>query len=293
VRISGHEAASVEIELQRGAILTGRVVYSDGSPATQLRVLLQNVATAKSEGKPDDLDDVGARMEPVFLRQTLRTDDQGHFRISGIPGGRYRLAVIQNLEVAVNLSEAMFVDLNPGITRTDKLAFYSGNTFHQKDAKVYELRPGDTVDGIEVVLPVTGIHSVQGVATSKDGARLNFGVVNLSDTTDSNINLHANIREGGEFRFIGVPEGIYEIRITGGLIVENPPNLEFTEEQISGFQRQLKALRAFAETKVAVILQATDIDDLAVMLADTKLPERADPAADPETSSDGVVVHPQ
>src|SRR5882724_7036054 len=55
VRISGHEAASVEIELQRGAILTGRVVYSDGSPATQLRVLLQNVATAKSEGKPDDL----------------------------------------------------------------------------------------------------------------------------------------------------------------------------------------------------------------------------------------------
>jgi hypothetical protein len=290
VRIRGQEAASVEIELQRGAILTGKVVYSDGSPATQLRVLLQNVAIAKSEGKPDDLYDVGASMDPVLLRQVTRTDDQGHFRISGIPGGRYRLAIIQNLEVGMNFGEAMFENLNPGITRNDKLAFYSGNTTHRKDAKVYELRPGDAVDGIEVVLPLAGIHSVQGVATSKDGARLNFGVVNLSDTTDSNIKLHTNIREAGEFRFIGIPEGIYEIRITHGLIVENSTNVEFTEEQVL-FSDQFKPLRAFAETKIAVTVQTTDIDDLAVMLADTKLPERA--PADSETSSDGVVVHPQ
>jgi hypothetical protein len=292
VRISGQEAARVEIELQRGAILTGKVVYSDGSSATQLRVLLQNVAIAKSEGKPDDLYDAGVNMEPVLLRQVARTDDQGHFRISGIPGGRYRLAIIQNLEVEMNFGEAMFENLNPGITRSDKLVAYSGNTFHRKDAKVYELRPGETVDGVEVVLPLTNIHSVQGVATGKDGARLNFGVVNLSDTADSNINLHTNIREGGEFRFIGIPEGTYEIKITRGFIVENPPNFEVAEEQVLTISDQFKPLRAFAETKVAVTVQTTDVDDLAIVLADTKLPEQAVPAADSETSH-VVIVHPQ
>jgi hypothetical protein len=293
VRISGQEAARVEIELQRGAILTGKVVYSDGSPATQLRVLLQNVATAKSEGKPDDLYDAGANMDPALLRQVTRTDDQGHFRISGIPGGRYRLVIIQNLEVGMNFGEAMFENLNQNIIRNDKLAFYSGNTFHQKDAKIYELQPGETVNDTEVVLPLTGVHSVQGVATSKDGARLNFGVVNLSDTTDSNIKLHTNIREGGEFRFIGVPEGIYEIKITRGLIVENPPSVEFVEDQVFPISDQFKPLRAFAETKVAVTVQTTDIDDLAVTLADTKLPDKAAPTADSEKTADGVVVPPQ
>jgi hypothetical protein len=293
VRISGRETARVDIELPRGAILTGKVVYSDGSPATGLRVLLQHVETTKREGQTENRRDTGAMMRGMFEHQTPKTDDQGHFRIPGIPGGLYRLAVIQNFEVGLNLGEEMFADLNPSIPPSDKLAVYSGNTFHRKDAKVYELRPGDTVDGIEVVLPLTGLHSVQGVATGKDGAPLNFGLVSLSDTADSNIKFHNNIRAGGEFRFSGIPEGIYEIKIIGGQIIENPPNFELIEEQMPAIQARFKPLRAFAETKVAVTVQTTDVDDLAILLADTKLPERAVPAADPETSPENVVVHPQ
>jgi hypothetical protein len=290
VRVNGQEAARVEVELQRGAILAGKVVYSDGAPAAQLRILLQNVET-KREGKPDDLVDAGAMLSGMILNRNPRTDDQGHFRISGIPGGRYRLAVIQTFET--NLGEEMFADLNPGIPKSDKLAVYSGNTFHQKAAKVYEIRPGDTVDGIEVVLPLNGLHSVRGVATGKDGTPLNFGVVSLSDTGDPNINFHANIREDGEFRFSGIPEGIYEIKITGGLIVDNPTDSKFSEEQLPAMQDQIKPIRAFSETKVTVDVQATDIDDLAVMLADAELPRRTAPATDPDTSTDVVLGSPQ
>lgn len=291
VRISGHEAPRIEIELQRGAIFTGRVAYSDGSPAAQLRVFLQNVET-KREGKPDDLVDAGAMPAGMMSNRNPRTDDQGNFRIAGIPGGRYRLAVIQTFET--NFAEEIFGDMNPGVAKGDKLTVYSGNTFHQKAATVYELRPGDTVDGIEIVLPLSGLHSVQGMATGKDGAPLNFGAVSLSDTADPNINFHANIGQGGEFRFSGIPEGIYEIKITSGFIVENPIDSEFSEEQLPAMQDQVKPIRAFAETKVAVTLQATDIEDLAVVLADTRLPVLATPSIDTTTVPDGAgVFHPQ
>jgi hypothetical protein len=293
VRITGQEVAILQIELRLGAILSGRVVYSDGSPATQTQILPQNLAMDKTEGKRDDLVDVGAGMGSLLLRRVPRTDDQGRFRISGIAGGRYRLAVIQNLEVGLNFGEAMFVELNPGITRSDKLAVYGGNTFHQKEAKVYELRAGDIVDGIEIVLPLAGVHSVRGVATGKDGAPLNFGEVKLSDTTDPNLILHTSVQEGGEFRFIGIPEGTYEINITSGLILENPPPYEMPTEQMPEVLRRFKPLRAFAETKVAVTVQTSDIDDVAVTLADTRLPDNAAPAAPPEKTQDDVVVAPQ
>ena len=277
---------------QRGAILAGTVVYSDGSPAAELPVLLQKPEPAKGEGKQEELIDAGAMLGEMLGRQRSITDDQGHFRISGIPAGRYRLTVIQKFEQNTNLDD--LVDrFNPGLEKNDRLTIYSGNTLHQKDAKFYELRPGETLDGVEIILPLTGLHSIQGVATAKDGTPLNFGLLSLSDTADPTINFHTKVRAGGEFRFTGISEGIYEMKITRGGVFENPPQFDFSDELSDGMEDQFKPIRAFAETKVVVTVQTTDVDDLVVTLADTKLPDKAAPAADSEKTVDGVVVRPQ
>jgi hypothetical protein len=117
--------------------------------------------------------------------------------------------------------------------------------------------------------------------------------LSLSYTADPTINFHTKIRAGGEFQFSGIPEGIYEMKIMRGGVVENPPQFDFSDELAEGMQDQFKPIRAFAETKVVVTVQTTDVDDLAVMLADTKLPDKAAPAADSETTVDGVVIRPQ
>jgi hypothetical protein len=212
VSIHGQETARLDVVLQRGAILAGSVVYSDGSPAAELPVLLQRPEPAKGEGKQEELIDAGAMLGEM-LRQRPTTDDQGHFRISGIPGGRYRLAVTQRFEQSTSPAEDLVDRFNPGLEKNDRLTIYSGNTLHQKDAKFYELRPGETLDGVEIILPLTGLHSIQGVATAKDGMPLNFGLLSLSDTADPTINFHTKIRAGGEFRFGGIPEGTYEMKI--------------------------------------------------------------------------------
>ena len=292
VSIHGQETARLDVELQRGAILAGTVVYSDGSPAAELPVLLQKPEPAKGEGKQEELIDAGAMLGEMLGRQRSITDDQGHFRISGIPAGRYRLTVIQKFEQNTNLDD--LVDrFNPGLEKNDRLIVYGGNTLHQKDAKLYELRPGDTLGGVEIILPLTGLHSIQGVATAKDGTPLNFGLLSLSDTADPTINFHTKVRAGGEFRFTGISEGIYEMKITRGGVFENPPQFDFSDELSDGMEDQFKPIRAFAETKVVVTVQTTDVDDLVVTLADTKLPDKAAPAADSEKTVDGVVVRPQ
>jgi hypothetical protein len=78
-----------------------------------------------------------------------------------------------------------------------------------------------------------------------------------------------------------------------GGVLENPPQFDFSDELAEGIEDQFKPIRAFAETKVVVTVQTTDIDELAVTLADTKLPDKAALAADSEKTVDGVVVRPQ
>jgi hypothetical protein len=69
-------------------------------------------------------------------------------------------------------------------------------------------------------------------------------------------------------------------------------NLTSPTSYLIGCRTSSNLSEAFAETKVVVTIQTTGVDDLAVTLADTKLPNKAAPAADSEKTVDGVVPHP-
>jgi hypothetical protein len=284
VRVSGAETERIDIELRRGAILSGKVVYADGSPASQLRVALQKTGQTKPEANPSQPTDMATMIRTYMLQQPLATDDQGHFRIAGIAPGSYRLAVTQPFDMGAgdDLTDVMMVAFNPATQQSGKLTVYSGNTLHRKEAKVYDLRAADIVDGIEIVLPLDGLHSIRGAAAAKDGALLNAGMITLVDTSDPAISFHSTVLAGGDFRFNGIPEGTYELKLIGGRIYENENviNNSLGGEDASQYQRQLQNLdqqfkpsRAFADTTVSVIVQTTDIDNLTVTLQDTKLPD--------------------
>ena len=118
-----------------------------------------------------------------------------------------------------------------------KLTIYSGNTLHRKDAKVYELRAGDATDGIEIVLPLNGLHSVRGIAASKDGIPLNAGSLHPCITGDSAINFHTRIDADGTFVFSGIPEDTYQLKASNAFIFfENAPSAEVPPEQLFPIQ---------------------------------------------------------
>ena len=167
----------------------------------------------------------------------------------------------------------MLAMLSPETMQPARLTTYSGNTLHRKDAKVYDLKAGDSVDGIEITLPLNGLHSIRGTVAGKDGTPLNYGSLDLIDSSDSTITFHAMLDTDGQFRFSGIPEGTYKLKTTNGRVFENPPNAEFPEEMVQSQQQQFKPLRAFADTEVPVVVQTTDIEGFSVTLADTKVPD--------------------
>jgi hypothetical protein len=272
VHVRGAESASIDIDLQRGAVLAGKVIYSDGAPAGQLQLLLQK----PGEPKPgaENAMDIVSMMRTLYLQQRMTTDDQGHFRISGIAPGSYLLAVTQNFEASANFGEDMVAAFNPTANSTARrLTIYSGNTLHRKDAKVYQLKAGDAVDDIEITLPLSGLRSIRGSVAGKDGTPLNYGSLDLIDTSDSTIAFHAAVEVDGQFRFSGIPEGTYELKTSNGRVFENPPNGELPDVFVQQQPQQFKPVRAFADTKVPIVVQTTDIDGLSVTLADTKIPD--------------------
>ena len=86
VVVHGAETATRDVVLTRGAAVSGRVLYSDGSPATQINILVED-AKAKSPESAAARDQItrGEAFRGMMPRQSSGTDDQWQFCISGLP----------------------------------------------------------------------------------------------------------------------------------------------------------------------------------------------------------------
>jgi len=286
IRENSNAQSSMDIEIHRGAVLAGRVLYSDGAPASQLLVSLQNTeADHSAKESPKDSEDpqnYGAALRAFVLLQPSSTDDQGHFRIAGIAPGKYRLAIPQSFEPS-GVGEQLATILGQKNAAKGVLTVYSGDTLHKKDAKIYNLNGGDIVDDITITLPLSGLHTVSGIASAKDGTPLNVGRIELTDTSDPSISFHSMVRSTGDFTLVGIPEGSYTLKISNGrLLAPNLAQQIFDESQLPYLDQMGSAVRAFADTTQALIVQSADIQNLTITLADTKVPEPPKPQPEGE-----------
>jgi hypothetical protein len=119
------------------------------------------------------------RWIPSPLKPATTTDDRGHYRISGLPKGKYAVkADLPTDQSTTGLGSGSF-DMHPNYG--DALVVYSGGVFREKDIKPIEVGAGDDVDGVDLVFPVDNLHLVSGTVTAKtDSHPLNAGWVNLT-----------------------------------------------------------------------------------------------------------------
>ena len=114
---SANDCGSVNFEMGRAAVVSGRVVGEYGDPMESVEIVM----------KPDNGDGISSRVEGA-----TQTDDRGLFRISGVKPGRYRLA-----------ARAGYV--------------YGDNTQSRGEAAQVEVDEGGFISGIRIVLaPVEG-----------------------------------------------------------------------------------------------------------------------------------------
>ena len=167
------DCGSVDFEMGRAAVVSGRVVGEYGDPIESVEIMM----------KADDGEGTSSRVEGA-----TQSDDRGLFRFSGIRPGRYRLQ-----------ARAGYV--------------YGDNTQYRGEASEVEAGEGGFISGIRIVLaPLKmGVFHVSGKLTGVDLDAEGFHWVELRTLGSASSGLARNTSQtvgpAGSFAFSRVNQG--------------------------------------------------------------------------------------
>jgi len=209
VKVAVRRVSQVVIELHRAAEIEGTVSYDDGSPAIGMHFQLFR-KNAKKEWSAVGL--------PLFANWTIgsTSDSHGHYVVNDLAAGEYIVCAMMPIE-----SE----DVAP------RVCF--GNVFRRKNATSVKMNDGDTARGHDIVIPLSGMHSISGhVDAVADGHPPSQATVSLLFADDNEPARKTAIDKDGSFSFEYVPEDNYVLRVSdaedapedgGGAAPEDPP----------------------------------------------------------------------
>lgn len=260
IHVGPNETAVVNLTAERGAALSGRVIFSDGSPAIRARIRVEDAAPRKlasSESEPEGRVHAGDILG-------LATDDRGYFRVSGYRPGTYRIAAVPVLQVGLMVEPEL----------PNALAVFSEGTIHRAEAKTYTLGLGEEANEIQIVIPLDLMHRVQGTVTSTDGRTVNSGNVMLIDKSDKAMRYSVSLNSSG-FILQGVPSGTYDFELTHASIEIPDPQNHDTDRIDTNF---------FADVSSSVIVKDSDILDLHFEV--NEIPKPPKPPEPPEPPDD-------
>ena len=253
LKVGSQGTQTYDISLERGAIVSGRVFYSDGSPAIQVGIEFQNTAvpSPRSNAPSIQLGDI-ARSE--FVHREPETDDQGRFRVAGIRPGTYRIAAVQLQKLPMQAEEGMVRSI------MGALRFYTNDTVHPMSAKTYNLVAGQELTGLEIRIPLDGFHSVQGKVVAQDGRPITNAGVTITETSDPSLYFLAVVSDG-LFRVDRLPPGTYEVSTPFGNIVAGGA-----------------VTAAFGIGSTSFTIKDADLNGVILTLPEATLPKLTEPA---------------
>jgi hypothetical protein len=207
VHVTADSTSSINVTMQRGGVLAGRVFWEDGSAAAGVSVSV--TPSVPLPALPASLQMIRS---PIFSSTTAVTDDRGAFRIAGIAAGEYLLqATIESRG-----GFGGFGGFGRGQQIVSTIRIYAPGTFHKASAKPITVRNGEERDDVRLVIDLRGLHTVSGQATSASSTQtVASGRVTLRDPTDPSLQLMGSIEPDGSFRVRYVPPGSYTLQIGG------------------------------------------------------------------------------
>ncbi|WP_158793514.1 hypothetical protein [Granulicella sp. L60] len=208
VTVVANRTSNAEVRILKGAAISGTIRFDDGIPDANAPIhLLNKDKTGKWVSFRTKL--IAGPFEGT------PTDDQGHYRISGLPAGEY---LVQTSLALINIVTSEVYAENGGIANETKysLDLYSGDSFRRRDATSIKLSEGEESTSADITIPLSKLHSVSGsLLAARTGHTVNAGNVAIVYPDDDTQLVSTKISEDdGSFRFFYVPEGQYTLKIT-------------------------------------------------------------------------------
>jgi len=240
---SVHRTTEISLQIERAAEIAGTVTFDDGSPAIGMHFQLY-----RKSGKTG-LAEVGL---PLFDGWSTRavSDSHGHFKVTNLPTGEFAVCALM-----------------PSDSQDTAPRVCLGNTFRKQDAVTVKVRAGETATGADIVIPLSGMHSVAGIVTAlADGHALGMGTVRLLCADDREKARETSIFDDGSFTLQYVPEGKYILQVSGAQDAEQKA-AEPAPGQDNSQAAPAKAPAGMYADKEIPLVVLNDVDDLQVSLA--------------------------
>lgn len=262
ILVGADQTVQQEVSIERGASVSGTVTYDDGSPAGEIDIeILQMSAEGKWEA--------GIQKRYRSTNGFVRTDDFGHYRVTGLPPGDYVVeSDLSSHEYQTTTSPMpgstsgamMTMKLQ---TMKFELPLFSGNVWRKPKAQAFSLGNGEQRSGMDLQFPLSKLHKVSGQVLAKDGHALNDGKLALLNADDQSKVTGAQIdRADSEFHLEFVPEGEFSLRVSEARDVTtvqapNPPGMT------PKFHDETRTVKTYGDAEQALLVQG-DVSDVAL-----------------------------
>lgn len=248
VHVSEDGGGPVNIVLDRGGVISGKLQWDDGSPAAGVNVnAVSATSTVSTAGQPN-MNRVIAQLGGgfgAFGGGFQMTDDRGVFRITGLAPGSYLVRATMMTPMA-ETSRGGFGE------RMSSLAMYAPGKVRKSDAQTITLKSGEERDDVAFTLDLSALHTVSGhVSSTDEGGTVASGMVRVTDSQDSTLTRMAFIQPDGSFALQWVPAGTYTLAVS---------NASNTPTQIYGMRGQQSSGGGVTYQPFQETLTVTDSD---------------------------------
>ena len=193
---AGQSITGLELALQTGAVIAGRVVEASGRPFFGV-----TVSALRQTAGPD-----GRTI--ATTAQMAQTNVAGEFRLASLPEGNY-------VVIAAPMPPPPFA---PAVSETVLAPTYYPGTPDKDAAQVIAVGSAQTVNGVQFSMVSLPAHHVSGVLVDEAGSPLAGAIVMLmTDPKKGGPPTPATVQtdENGRFQIGGIVPGTY--RVTAGM----------------------------------------------------------------------------
>jgi len=190
----GESVVGIDFTLVKAGVITGKVSDAEGKPVVEERLSLIAV----------DLNDQNTRSRTL----DFRTDDRGIYRVFGLPAGRYKVAVGQELGA-----------FGSGRPRRPYKQTFHPDTADSSQATIVEVREGGETSGIDITVSSildgykAGGRIIDG-ETEQPLANVRLGVApRMENRNYGYLPIRSLSSSSGVFKIEGLPPGRYSIVI--------------------------------------------------------------------------------